>query len=76
MTILGDRAQTMDDKQQDVLTFLPKIFGTGYPQDHYEQELPQYHRDCILCKSNLQGLKIWNSLNAMEHRWKRKYLWM
>ena len=27
MTILGDRAQTMDDKQQDVLTFLPKIFG-------------------------------------------------
>ena len=27
MTILGDRAQTMDDCQQDVLTFLPKIFG-------------------------------------------------
>ena len=27
MTILGDRAQTMDDKQQDVLKFLPKIFG-------------------------------------------------
>ncbi len=27
MTILGDRAQTMDDKQQDVLEFLPHIFG-------------------------------------------------
>ena len=27
MTILGDRAQTMDDKPQDVLKFLPKIFG-------------------------------------------------
>ena len=27
MTILGDREQTMDGKQQDVLTFLPKIFG-------------------------------------------------
>ena len=27
MTILGDRAQTMDGKIQDVLTFLPKIFG-------------------------------------------------
>ena len=27
MTILGDRAQPMDDKQQDVLKFLPKIFG-------------------------------------------------
>lgn len=27
MTILGDRAQTVDDRQQDVLTFLPKVFG-------------------------------------------------
>lgn len=27
MSILGDRAQTMDTKQQDVLLFLPKIFG-------------------------------------------------
>ena len=27
MTILGDRAQTIDEEQQDVLTFLPKILG-------------------------------------------------
>ena len=27
MTILGDKAQTMDDHCQDVLTFLPGIFG-------------------------------------------------
>ncbi|MBQ2923006.1 MAG: AAA family ATPase [Tyzzerella sp.] len=27
MTILGDKAQTVDDRQQDVLMFLPKIFG-------------------------------------------------
>ena len=27
MNILGDREQTMDGEQQDVLTFLPKIFG-------------------------------------------------
>lgn len=27
MTILGDRAQTMDEKPQDVLEFLPAIFG-------------------------------------------------
>lgn len=27
MTILGDRAQTVDDMPQDVLTFLPKVFG-------------------------------------------------
>lgn len=29
MTILGDRAQTLDKKQQDVLRFLPQIFGRG-----------------------------------------------
>lgn len=27
MTILGDKAQTMEEEQQDVLEFLPKIFG-------------------------------------------------
>lgn len=27
MTIVGDRAQTMEDKQSDVLRFLPKILG-------------------------------------------------
>ena len=27
MTILGDRAQTLDKEQRDVLNFLPKIFG-------------------------------------------------
>ena len=27
MTILGDRAQTLDEEAQDVLTFLPKILG-------------------------------------------------
>ena len=27
MTILGDRAQTIDCKEQDVFTFLPRIFG-------------------------------------------------
>ncbi len=29
MTILGDRAQTLDKEQQDVLKFLPKLFGKG-----------------------------------------------
>ena len=29
MTILGDRAQTLDREQHDVLRFLPKIFGKG-----------------------------------------------
>lgn len=29
MTILGDKAQTMDTRQQDVTTFLPSILGRG-----------------------------------------------
>ena len=29
MTILGDRAQTLDEKPHDVLAFLPRIFGKG-----------------------------------------------
>ena len=29
MTILGDRAQTMDDEAQDVCRFLPKLLGQG-----------------------------------------------
>lgn len=29
MTILGDRAQTLDEKPHDVLAFLPRIFGEG-----------------------------------------------
>ena len=29
MTILGDRAQTMDDEAQDVCCFLPKLLGQG-----------------------------------------------
>ena len=42
MTILGDYAQTLDTKQQDVLKFLPKIFGKGYTEGYPEQKLPQY----------------------------------
>lgn len=29
MTILGDKAQTMEEEQRDVLTFLPSVFGSG-----------------------------------------------
>lgn len=32
MTILGDKAQTVDDSGQDVQTFLPKIFGRNIRQ--------------------------------------------
>ena len=29
MTILGDKAQTMEEKTRDVLSFLPRVFGRG-----------------------------------------------
>lgn len=51
MTILGDKAQTMEDEAQDVLGFLPKIFGKGDPQDRHEQKLPKHCGDCFLCES-------------------------
>lgn len=40
MTILGDKAQTMEDKPRDVLTFLPSIFG----KDLFKVELNRSYR--------------------------------
>lgn len=40
MTILGDKVQTMAEKHQDVLRFLPQIFG----QDIYRVELNKSYR--------------------------------
>mgnify|MGYP002231359609 FL=1 len=45
MTILGDKAQTIAGKQQDVLTFLPKIFGKKCQTYRHEQKLPQHKRN-------------------------------
>ena len=50
MTILGDKAQTMEDEAQDVLGFLPKISERD-PQDRHEQKLPKHCGDCFLCES-------------------------
>ena len=43
MTILGDRAQTMDEKQQDVLTFLPRILG----RDLHKIEMNKSYRNTV-----------------------------
>ncbi len=43
MTILGDKAQTVDDKPQDVLQFLPKIFG----RDIRRIEMKRSYRNTI-----------------------------
>ena len=40
MTILGDKAQTMEDKPRDVLEFLPSIFG----KELYKVELNKSYR--------------------------------
>lgn len=43
MTILGDRAQTVDEEQHDVLQFLPKIFG----RDVQKIEMKKSYRNTI-----------------------------
>ncbi len=71
MTILGDREQTMDGDQQDVLTFLPKIFG----KDIRRIVMNKSYRNTIEIASyanKLAGSQRWSFLNAMENRWKRK----
>lgn len=43
MTILGDKMQTMGEKQVDVLSFLPGIFG----KDLYRMELTKSYRSTV-----------------------------
>lgn len=53
MTILGDRAQTMDGEIQDVLRFLPKIFGKNIRRIEMKKsyrntvEIAEYASDMI-----------------------------
>lgn len=51
MTILGDKAQTMEDEAQDVLGFFTENFRKRDPQDRHEQKLPKHCGDCFLCES-------------------------
>ncbi|MCR5272980.1 MAG: AAA family ATPase [Lachnospiraceae bacterium] len=43
MTILGDKAQTMDENRQDVLEFLPEIFG----KDVFKVTLDKSYRSTV-----------------------------
>lgn len=52
MTILGDKMQTMAEKQQDVLTFLPHIFG----KDVYLVELNKSYRSTSEITTFANGL--------------------
>lgn len=52
MTILGDKMQTMAEKQQDVLNFLPHIFG----KDVYRVELSKSYRSTSEITTFANGL--------------------
>ena len=60
MTILGDRAQTMEDRIQDVTTFLPEIFGrdirTIYMNKSYRNtvEIASYAN----CLAGIEGMDL------------------
>ena len=52
MTILGDKAQTMDEKMQDVTRFLPKVLG----------------KDIRIIQMNKKAIEIpWKLLNMQEN---------
>lgn len=62
MTILGDRAQTMDENTRDVLTFLPKIFG----KEIRKIEMNKSYRNTVEIAShaakltNVQGMELFD----------------
>lgn len=56
MTILGDKAQTLDEKQQDVLKFLPGILG----KDMRKIEIKKSYRNTVEIAeyaANLSGIR-------------------
>ena len=80
MTILGDRAQTMADQQQDVLQFLPGIFG----KDLRRIEMRKSYRNTVeisdfaneSCGTGILQFIRWSRCCGMERRCKRKRLRM
>ena len=52
MTILGDRAQTMEEQTQDVLEFLPGIFGKDIRKIILNKSYREHSGDCRICQSD------------------------
>ena len=71
MTILGDRAQTMEDRQQDVLEFLPRIFGKDIRIIHMNKSyrIPWRSRSM---PTGSPGSRIWSCSRDTEVRYRRK----
>ena len=71
MTILGDKAQTVDDKMQDVLRFIPKILGKEMRRIEMNRsyrntaEIAEYAKKI----SNVKGIEYVNrhGKNVMEN---------
>ena len=66
MTILGDREQTMDGEQQDVLTFLPKIFG----KDIRRIVMNKSYRNTVEIASYANKLAGITEVELFERQWK------
>lgn len=66
MTILGDKAQTMEETTRDVLTFLPSIFG----KQLFSVELNKSYRSTLEITeyaASILGLKTVNSIDRHGH---------
>ena len=66
MTILGDKAQTVDEKPQDVLEFLPKIFGKQIRQI----EMNRSYRNTIEIAEYAEKLGALNNVQYLERHGK------
>jgi DNA helicase-2/ATP-dependent DNA helicase PcrA len=66
MTILGDRAQTVDEKEHDVLEFLPKIFGRQLRRI----EIKKSYRNTIEIARYAQKLSGINDIEFLERHGK------
>ncbi len=66
MTILGDRAQTVDDSRQDVLEFLPKIFG----KDIQKIEMNRSYRNTMEIAEYVSRLTGVNNVKYLERHGK------
>lgn len=67
MTILGDRAQTLDSQMQDVLTFLPKIFGRTIRKIIMNKS---YRNTIEIAEyaAKFTGKRIWNIWSVMVNQ--------
>lgn len=62
MTILGDKAQTMEEKERDVLTFLPSIFG----RELYTVKLEKSYRSTLEITEYAASIVGFDTVNSID----------